>query len=99
MAPSLNLESPAVACWIDRRSGNSDPYVVRINRVRGTSFDTWCKLRFSIRGAKVSRPEDTMNATTDPALLAAHRALILDQFTRGAETCAAAPQIGPPFRP
>jgi hypothetical protein len=35
---------------IDTRNGNPDPYVVRIsiNRTKGTTFDTWRKLRFPV---------------------------------------------------
>ena len=47
IVPSLNFQTPAVAAWIDTRAGNSDPYVVRIWRTKGTTFDTWRKLRFS----------------------------------------------------
>ena len=46
MAPSLNFETPAVAVWIDTRNGNNDPYAVCITRTRGTTFDTWRKLRW-----------------------------------------------------
>ena len=47
IVPALNFQTPGVAVWIDTRSGNNDPYVVRINRTKGTTFDTWRKLRFS----------------------------------------------------
>jgi hypothetical protein len=46
IVPALNFQAPGVAAWIDTRSGNSDPYIVRITRTEGTSFDTWRKLRF-----------------------------------------------------
>jgi len=36
-----------VAIWIDSRAGNNDPYGIRINRTKGTTFDTWRKLRWS----------------------------------------------------
>ena len=44
IVPALNFETPAVAAWIDTRAGNSDPYVVRIKRTKGTTFETWRKL-------------------------------------------------------
>jgi hypothetical protein len=47
LVPALNFDSPAVALWIDDRSGNNDPYAIRINRTKGTTFDAWRKLRFS----------------------------------------------------
>jgi hypothetical protein len=47
ITPSLNFDTPAVATWIDTRAGNNDPYSVRIWRTKGTTFDTWRKLRFS----------------------------------------------------
>lgn len=47
LVPALNFETPGVAGWIDTRSGNLDPYAVRITRTKGTTFDTWRKLRFS----------------------------------------------------
>ncbi|MEK7676247.1 MAG: hypothetical protein AAB676_10495 [Verrucomicrobiota bacterium] len=47
IVPALNFQAPGVAIWIDTRSGNNDPYVVRITRTKGTMFDTWRKLRFS----------------------------------------------------
>jgi hypothetical protein len=47
MVPSANLQTPAVAAWIDTRAGNNDPYSVRIARTTGTSFDAWRRLRFS----------------------------------------------------
>lgn len=47
IVPALNFQTPGVAVWIDTRSGNNDPYVVRITRTKGTTFETWRKLRFS----------------------------------------------------
>jgi hypothetical protein len=47
LVPALNFDLPAVAVWIDIRAGNNDPYAIRINRTKGTTFDTWRKLRFS----------------------------------------------------
>lgn len=47
IVPALNLDVPGVAVWIDTRTGNPDPFVVRISRTRGTRFETWRKLRFS----------------------------------------------------
>src|SRR5437867_3780874 len=47
IVPSLNFDTPGVAVWIDTRAGNNDPYAVRISRTKGTTFDTWRKLRFS----------------------------------------------------
>jgi hypothetical protein len=47
LVPSLNFDTPGVAVWIDTRAGNNDPYAVRISRTKGTTFDTWRKLRFS----------------------------------------------------
>jgi hypothetical protein len=47
LVPALNFDTPAVATWIDTRAGNNDPYVVRINRTKGTTFEAWRKLRFS----------------------------------------------------
>ena len=46
-ALGLNADAPAVACWMDTRSGSSDPFSVRIQRTKGTSFETWRQLRFS----------------------------------------------------
>jgi len=46
LVPGLNLDLPAVAVWIDNRAGNNDPYAIRINRTKGTTFDTWRKLRW-----------------------------------------------------
>ena len=36
-----------MACWIDTRSGSSDPFSARIERTKGATFQTWRKLRFS----------------------------------------------------
>jgi Immunoglobulin domain len=47
IVPALNSNAPGVAVWIDTRNGNPDPYVVRINRTKGTTFEIWRKLRFS----------------------------------------------------
>ncbi|MBI2929542.1 MAG: exo-alpha-sialidase [Verrucomicrobia bacterium] len=47
IVPALNFDWPGVAVWIDTRSGNADPYVVRVNRTKGTTFDAWRRLRFS----------------------------------------------------
>jgi len=47
IVPSLNFDTPGVAVWIDTRADNNDPYAVRISRTKGTTFDTWRKLRFS----------------------------------------------------
>ncbi|MEO8425791.1 MAG: hypothetical protein ABI651_01635, partial [Verrucomicrobiota bacterium] len=47
IVPSLNFDTPGVATWIDTRAGNNDPYSVRIQRTKGTTFETWRKLRFS----------------------------------------------------
>ncbi len=47
IVPALDFDSPAVACWIDTRSGNPDPFAMQIRRRRGTSFATWRTLRFS----------------------------------------------------
>jgi hypothetical protein len=47
LVPALNFDTPAVAVWIDSRAGNNDPYAIRIKRTKGTTFDTWRKLRFS----------------------------------------------------
>jgi hypothetical protein len=47
LVPALGFDIPAVALWIDRRSGDTDPYAIRINRTKGTTFETWRKLRFS----------------------------------------------------
>jgi hypothetical protein len=46
-ALGLNADTPAVACWMDTRSGSSDPFSARIQRTKGTTFETWRKLRFS----------------------------------------------------
>jgi hypothetical protein len=46
LVPALNFDIPAVAIWIDNRAGNNDPYVIRINRTKGTTFETWRKLRW-----------------------------------------------------
>ena len=47
-APALGLGEnvPAVACWIDTRSGSSDPFSARIQRTRGATFETWRNLRW-----------------------------------------------------
>ena len=45
--PALNFDAPGAAVWIDTRTGNLDPYAVRISRTRGTTFAAWQKLRFS----------------------------------------------------
>ena len=47
IAPAVNRETPGVAVWIDTRSGNPDPYAIRIPRIRGADFETWRKLRFT----------------------------------------------------
>jgi hypothetical protein len=47
IAADVDFDTPAVACWIDTRTGSPDPYTVRIRRTRGTSFETWRRLRFS----------------------------------------------------
>jgi hypothetical protein len=47
IVPALNFEVPGVAAWVDTRNGNLDPYVVRIARTKGTTFDAWRRLRFS----------------------------------------------------
>lgn len=49
IVPALNFDSPGVAVWIDTRAGNPDPYSVRIARTRGTTFETWRRLRFSTK--------------------------------------------------
>lgn len=46
IVPALNFDIPGVAVWIDSRAGNLDPYAVRINRTKGTTFDSWRKLRW-----------------------------------------------------
>ncbi|MSU61941.1 MAG: exo-alpha-sialidase [Pedosphaera sp.] len=47
IAADVDFETSAVACWIDTRTGSPDPFVARIQRERGTTFDAWRKLRFS----------------------------------------------------
>ncbi len=47
IAADVDFATPAVACWIDTRTGSPDPFVARIHRGRGTNFDAWRKLRFS----------------------------------------------------
>ena len=47
IAADVDFDTPAVACWIDTRTGSPDPFVARIRRERGTSFETWRQLRFS----------------------------------------------------
>jgi len=62
IAPELNADAPAVAIWIDTRSGSPDPFAVRIDRTQGTTFDAWRKLRFTpseLVNAAVSGPSAT----------------------------------------
>jgi len=47
IVPALGLGVPGVATWIDTRVGNPDPFAVRITRTRGTTFETWRKLRYT----------------------------------------------------
>lgn len=47
IVPALDFDTPGVAVWIDTRSGNPDPYIARIQRTMGTTFETWRKLRWS----------------------------------------------------
>ncbi|MCI0533699.1 MAG: glycoside hydrolase [Verrucomicrobiales bacterium] len=47
IAADVDFETPAVACWIDTRTGSPDPFAVRIGRPQGTTFETWRQLRFS----------------------------------------------------
>jgi hypothetical protein len=63
IVPALNLLVPGVAVWIDTRTGNPDPFVVRISRTRGTTFQTWRRLRFS--PAELGNPSLT-GAEADP---------------------------------
>lgn len=61
IVPALGLgeNAPAVACWIDTRSGSSDPYSARIQRARGATFETWRKLRWGtnhLANAAISGP-------------------------------------------
>ncbi|MCI0538816.1 MAG: hypothetical protein L0Z50_26725, partial [Verrucomicrobiales bacterium] len=61
IVPALGLgeSAPAVACWIDTRSGSSDPYSARIQRTRGATFETWRKLRWGtndLGSAAISGP-------------------------------------------
>jgi len=44
--PALSFNISAVAIWIDNRAGNNESYAIRINRTKGTTFDTWRKLRW-----------------------------------------------------
>ena len=60
IVPALNFDAPGVAIWIDTRTGNPDPYSVRIQRTKGTTFETWRKLRFStndLANAATSGPD------------------------------------------
>ena len=69
--PALNFETPAVATWIDTRSEDNDPYAVRINRTRGTTFDIWRKLRFStndLANAAISGEQADPDGDTIPNL-------------------------------
>ncbi|MCI0538815.1 MAG: exo-alpha-sialidase [Verrucomicrobiales bacterium] len=49
IVPALGLgeTAPAVACWIDTRSGSPDPYSARIQRTRGANLETWRRLRWA----------------------------------------------------
>ena len=49
VAPALDFQTPAVACWIDTRSGNPDCYIRRLDRKRGTTFGAWQHLRFTTK--------------------------------------------------
>ncbi len=60
IVPALDFDSPAIACWIDTRSGNPDPFAMQIGRRHGTSFETWRTLRFAateLGDAAISGPE------------------------------------------
>ncbi len=60
IVPALDFDSPAIACWIDTRSGNPDPFAMQIGRHRGTSFATWKTLRFAaneLEDAATTGPE------------------------------------------
>jgi hypothetical protein len=48
IAADVDFDTPAVACWIDTRSGSPDPFTVRVGRSRGSTFETWRRLRFSM---------------------------------------------------
>ncbi|MBI4323857.1 MAG: exo-alpha-sialidase [Chloroflexi bacterium] len=47
MVPALNSNAPAVAIWVDTRSGSPDPFSVQVKRTQGTTFETWRTLRFN----------------------------------------------------
>jgi len=47
VVPALSLDLPAVAIWIDTRTGSPDPFIIRMRRDRGTTFEAWRRLRFA----------------------------------------------------
>ena len=47
IVPALSSNTPGVAIWTATRTGNRDLFIVRVSRTRGTTFDTWRRLRFS----------------------------------------------------
>ncbi|MEK7684743.1 MAG: sialidase family protein [Verrucomicrobiota bacterium] len=47
MVPALSSNAPAVAVWVDTRTGSPDPFSVQIKRTQGTTFETWRTLRFT----------------------------------------------------
>ncbi len=60
VVPALDLQQAAAAIWIDTRSGSPDPFAVRINRQRGTTFAVSQRLRFGpadLAQPNISGPE------------------------------------------
>ena len=47
IVPALSFDTPGVAIWTDTRIGSRDLFIVRVSRTRGTTCETWRRLRFS----------------------------------------------------
>jgi hypothetical protein len=54
VAPSTSPDVPAVPVWIDTRSGNPDPFAVRVGMASKITFASWRAARFSL--AQVNDP-------------------------------------------
>jgi len=54
VAPSTGPDVPAVPVWIDTRTGNPDPFIVRVGMAPQVTFTSWRAARFSL--AQINNP-------------------------------------------
>jgi hypothetical protein len=47
IVPALDFATPALAVWIDTRTGSPDPFAAAITRTQGSTFEAWQRLAFS----------------------------------------------------